>query len=63
LTLEEALQTFKYESQLFRLQLRIDPASPALNEEKKFIKIRKEKVMIEGNERTIIMIRDVSDFL
>ena len=59
LTLDEALQTFVIESQLFRLQLKVELGEQQT--ESKFIRLRKEKVIIEGNERTIVMIRDVTD--
>ena len=59
LTLEEALQTFEVESGLFRLKLKKD-RNDSFQEDDRMIKIRKQAVNMEGEERYIIVISDVT---
>ena len=60
LTLEEALQTFEVDSGLFRLKLKENP-NDSLTAEDKMIKIRKQTISMEGHERYIIVISDLTD--
>jgi hypothetical protein len=60
LTLEEALQTFEVESGLFRLKLKENPNDSSTTDDK-MIKIRKQAISMEGQERYIIVITDVTD--
>ena len=60
LTLEEALQTFEVESGLFRLKLKENPNDSSTADDK-MIKIRKQAISMEGQERYIIVITDVTD--
>jgi hypothetical protein len=59
LTLEEALQTFEVESGLFRLKLKKD-INDTFTDDDRMIKIRKQAVNMEGDERCIIVISDVT---
>ena len=60
LTLEEALQTFEVDSGLFRLKLKENPNDSSRAEDK-MIKIRKQTISMEGHERYIIVISDLTD--
>jgi len=63
-TLEEALQTFETESEIFKLRLTLgtdNSQSDEPEEKEHFIRMRKEQVFMDGQERIIIMIRDFTD--